>query len=241
MNRNLNRVFSIMRGVPFAPRGVKMNGFAIIASSAVAKPIFVSAATSADGATVTITFSKAMANPSGKHTQFTVTVAGSGDTVTAATLNATTTKIDLTLTTAVTSGQTVTVAYTAGTVASADGGVLASFTAQVVTNNAVVLYQKWTTYPDSPVLTTSYPYQFLWYESSYYWLAVTTTPFFQYGTKVHSGALTPCYRLNAGTWGYLFDVGIAGNITDISKVIQTNNNIFTDNTYTTVAYAKTTT
>jgi uncharacterized repeat protein (TIGR02059 family) len=98
-------------------------------------PTFLSAVTNTAGTIVTVAFSKAMADPSGKHAQFTVLVNGSANTVTAVALNADTTKIDLTLTTGVLNGQTVTVAYTQGDITSLDTGTLASFTAQSVTNN----------------------------------------------------------------------------------------------------------
>ena len=96
--------------------------------------LFVSAATNTAGTTVTITFDKDMANPSGKHASFAVND-GSANATTAAALNATTTKIDLTLTRTITAGRTVTTAYTMGTVQSADGAYLKTFTAQSTTNN----------------------------------------------------------------------------------------------------------
>ena len=82
-----------------------------------APPTVSSAATNASGTTVSITFNKAMASPAGDQSQFTVHVGAGTDTVTAAALHAgDSTTIDLTLTTAILHGQTVTVDYTAGTV-----------------------------------------------------------------------------------------------------------------------------
>ena len=78
-----------------------------------------------------------MADPSGKQGQFTVNCNGTALTVTAAPPDADTSKIDLTLGTAVAYGDTVTVSYTKGTVASSEGQLLNSFTAQTVTNHAV--------------------------------------------------------------------------------------------------------
>jgi uncharacterized repeat protein (TIGR02059 family) len=100
-------------------------------------PIFVSAATNAAGTVITITFNKAMANPSGKQASFTYKIGGvAAGSFSVAALNATTTKIDLTCSgTAIASGNSVTVSYTAGTVAASDGGVLATFTDQAVSNN----------------------------------------------------------------------------------------------------------
>jgi uncharacterized repeat protein (TIGR02059 family) len=90
---------------------------------------------------VSITFDKAMANPTGigAEAQFTVMVNDVADVVTAVQSTSTAEKIKLVLTTKVTSGQVVTVAYTKGTdaasqITSSDGGVLKTFTAQAVDN-----------------------------------------------------------------------------------------------------------
>ncbi|MBM3308510.1 MAG: InlB B-repeat-containing protein, partial [Candidatus Eisenbacteria bacterium] len=101
-----------------------------------APPTFSSATTNTAGSVITITFSKAMANPAGKHDQFTYQInGGATQAFSAAALNATTTKIDLTCAgTAIAAGNTVTVNYTAGTVVAADGGVLATFSGQAVSN-----------------------------------------------------------------------------------------------------------
>ncbi|WP_292423374.1 S-layer family protein, partial [Methanoregula sp.] len=100
-------------------------------------PTVTAAATNVTGSTITISFNKAMANPAGKQAQFSYTVNGVGSqTFGAAALNADTTKIDLTPSgQPIAPGDTVTVNYTLGTVVAADGGVLASFTGQAVTNN----------------------------------------------------------------------------------------------------------
>jgi hypothetical protein len=103
-----------------------------------AGPTFVSATTNTAGTVVTVTFSKIMADPAGDQSQFTVLLNGTADTVSAAALNGTNNKIDLTLTNPVYEGDTVTVAYTAGTVVAADTGVLATFGAQSVTNASTV-------------------------------------------------------------------------------------------------------
>ena len=98
-------------------------------------PLLASASTNADGTQIEVKFSKAMADPTGQQAQFTVNN-GTADPVTAAALKTgDNTVIGLTLTNAIQYGQTVTVAYAAGTVASADTGALATFTAQTVTNN----------------------------------------------------------------------------------------------------------
>jgi uncharacterized repeat protein (TIGR02059 family) len=100
-------------------------------------PVFVSAATDATGATIIITFSKSMANPSGKQAEFSYKVNGGPDqSFSPAALNTDNTRIDLTCSgTIIIYGDTVTVSYTKGTVLAADGGILESFTDQTVTNN----------------------------------------------------------------------------------------------------------
>jgi PGF-pre-PGF domain-containing protein len=104
-------------------------------ASTPAAPTFTSATTSTAGSTITITFNKAMANPAGKHGEFSYKVnGGTAQTFSAAALNADTTKIDLTTSgTPILPGYAITVSYTAGTVTAADTGVLASFADQSVT------------------------------------------------------------------------------------------------------------
>ncbi|MCX8129806.1 MAG: DUF1533 domain-containing protein [Clostridia bacterium] len=100
-------------------------------------PTVVSIATNEAGSVITIEFNKTMANPSGKHAQFGVLVDGTARTVSAAALNTDNKKIDLTLSTPVAVGNTITLSYTPGTVAAADGGALALFTGSSVTNSVV--------------------------------------------------------------------------------------------------------
>ncbi|MDD3652599.1 MAG: S-layer homology domain-containing protein [Desulfotomaculaceae bacterium] len=101
-------------------------------------PVYVSSEVTTKG-DVSITFSKEMADPSGKQAQFAVTVDGVENVVTAVQSTDTPGKIKLVLTTKVTAGQVVTVTYTKGVdnasrVKSSDGGVLDSFGPEVVTN-----------------------------------------------------------------------------------------------------------
>ena len=100
-------------------------------------PAFVSAETSTDGTEVRITFNKEMAYPYGKHRQFTVLVNGANNRVTGADLGSNDRTIYLYLRNVVLYGQTVTVAYSAGTVTAEDGNVLATFQAKSVKNTAV--------------------------------------------------------------------------------------------------------
>ena len=98
-----------------------------------APPTFMSATTSEDGRKVFVTFSKTMRETGLAAGDFIVT-SHAANTVTAIALNTNPTIVELTLTTPITHGQTVTVAYTAGTAQAADGGVLESFGEQSVTN-----------------------------------------------------------------------------------------------------------
>jgi len=106
--------------------------------SRTAPPTVTAASVNAAGTVLTLTFNKAMANPAGKHAQFAAND-GSARTFSAAALNADTTKIDLTISgSAIYIGATVTASYTVGTVVAGDGGVLATFSGQAVTNNSTV-------------------------------------------------------------------------------------------------------
>ncbi len=98
-------------------------------------PIFQSASTNENGTKAVLSFNKTMADPTGKHAQFSVVSGGNGNAVTAANLGTDTKTIELTLTTPIVYGQAVTVDYTPGTIAAADGGMLTAFANQEVTNN----------------------------------------------------------------------------------------------------------
>jgi autotransporter-associated beta strand protein len=99
-------------------------------------PTFVSATTNTAGTAINITFNKAMASPAGDQSQFTYSInGGAAQPFSAAALDSNTSLIDLTTSgTAIAYGNTITINYTAGTVKSADGGVLASFNNKAVTN-----------------------------------------------------------------------------------------------------------
>lgn len=101
------------------------------------QPSVNSAATNEAGKVITITFSKAMANPYGKHDQFSVTVGEAVYGFSSASLSTDATKINLTLEDGVfiKYNQEVTVSYKAGDVTAADGSLLSSFTNYPVDNN----------------------------------------------------------------------------------------------------------
>lgn len=98
-------------------------------------PTLTSAITNSDGTVITLTFNKAMANPIGKQAQFTLNVAGVDRVISSITLNATTTKIDLTISTPITGDQVVKLAYTRGNIIAVDKSVLANFSNYTVVNN----------------------------------------------------------------------------------------------------------
>lgn len=97
-------------------------------------PAFVSAETNTAGTKVLVTFNKDMADPDGKHRQFTVLVNGKTNNVQDLDLMRDARLVNLDLKDAVVYGQTVTVAYAAGSVTAADGSELADFGAKSVKN-----------------------------------------------------------------------------------------------------------
>ena len=98
-------------------------------------PELVSAASDSRGRTIILTFNKAMANPAGKHAQFSATVNSVARSFSAAALDADPVKINLTLTgPGLVDVQPVVVSYTPGDVAAADGSPLLAFAASVANN-----------------------------------------------------------------------------------------------------------
>jgi hypothetical protein len=115
--------------------GAALRHLKVPSSSASGVPVLVNAITSYDGTQVILTFSQPMATPPAAPAGFAVELNSAADVVTAVALGSNITQIILTLTTPTTVGtDTLTVAYTAGTVASAGGSAVASFTATGVTN-----------------------------------------------------------------------------------------------------------
>jgi uncharacterized repeat protein (TIGR02059 family) len=114
---------------------VKFKLLSLAGSDIYTAPALQNAVTNADGSKIILSFDKAMADPTGKHAQFSVVSGGNGNAVTAANLGTDTKTIELTLTTPIVYGQAVTVDYTPGTIAAADGGMLTAFANQEVTNN----------------------------------------------------------------------------------------------------------
>jgi len=104
-----------------------------------AAPVLQSAETTEDGETILLTFDKAMADPSGKHSQFTVMADEDSIPVEVVALDGLDdTRIQLTLGENLYEGQTVEVSYSAGDVQAADEGLLASFEDVAVENHSTV-------------------------------------------------------------------------------------------------------
>ncbi len=101
-------------------------------SQQIAAPCLVRAAANSDGTIITVSFSEAMDDPSGLHSQFSVRADNLNVVVLSAALNEDERKIDLALQEAVNKKQTVYVSYTAGGISSAAGGLLDSFADEAV-------------------------------------------------------------------------------------------------------------
>ncbi len=112
--------------------------------------------TSADGLHVYVACSKEISDPTGKHAQFAV----SGKTISSCSLLAGVGNqhiIDIVITSSLMVGDTATVSYTAGTVATPDGAALTSFTTQAIINNSTVV----------PFVPTDLPNLLRWYDGDH--------------------------------------------------------------------------
>lgn len=99
-------------------------------------PYFVSAATSVDGATIAMTCSEAISATNLAVTGLAVKVGGVDDVISAIALDSDNASIvNLTLATNIAYGETITLAYTPGTIKGVDGQKLQAFAATNVTNN----------------------------------------------------------------------------------------------------------
>lgn len=114
-------------------------------------------------------------------------------------------------------------------------------TSETTQTNSVSDYQPWENYPDSPVLTEDYPYQVVFDYAGGKRLWVTTEPFSLYSAnelRIKTFGATPniYYILNAGGW---LLIG-AYNVQTFTTLEETNNDIYTDTTLSSVYFAKTT-
>lgn len=100
-------------------------------------PALLNAVTNSLGTKITLSFNKAMQNPSGQQAAFAVNTGSSPlGTVSSCSLDSNTTQIDLTLNNAVLQGQSVGLNYNPGSIKSVDGGSLISLSGFSVVNNA---------------------------------------------------------------------------------------------------------
>ena len=194
-------------------------------------PTFVSAATSADGTKVTVTFSKAMAALPVAPAGFAVTVKGTDDSITAVALDADPSKIDLTLATPITSySDAVQVSYTAGTVQAADGGKLASFTAQGVTNNVPAPAPQ---FYNAEVTTQG--------DVSIYFVAVGTTTPIKMAIPDAAHMTAACAQFTVvvnGSPVLVTNITTTNTVGKIKFVLPNNSKILTKNNAVTIAYNK---
>lgn len=122
----------------FGSNGVKNTDVTISAPSAPQGPILVDKETTADGSKIMLTFNKAMAELSAAPAGFAVTVDGVDSVIQAVGLNTNPAIIEITLNEVVNCNDDLEISYIAGTVLAQDGGVLASFSKQMVSNKSTI-------------------------------------------------------------------------------------------------------
>lgn len=115
-------------------------------------PVFTSASTDTSGRKIYVTFDKdMMANPSGRHKQFIVTVDNVDYSALAVSNDNLGSTLELTLPFSISYGQSVKLSYTKGSIKALDTGVLENFELQEVTNNVPCTY----TVPEAPLNVTA--------------------------------------------------------------------------------------
>lgn len=103
----------------------------------IVSPALVSAALNALGTKIILTFDRTMSNPASYAADFTSTLQGVANVVTAAALGSNTKTIELTLTTTAVAEDVATVSIASGNITSVWGGVLPAVTNHAVTNPIV--------------------------------------------------------------------------------------------------------
>ena len=110
-------------------------------------------------------------------------------------------------------------------------------------------HQEWASYPQSPVLTLDFPYQsvcvtyFSLFHNYYTRLLVSENKLWCSGTVLWSRAPSKAYTLTDGAWvldDEETDPEQTLSITNLYSIEEANNDIFTDEEYTTVYFSKTT-
>lgn len=122
----------------FGSNGVKNTDVTISAPSAPQGPILVDKETTADGSKIMLTFNKAMAELPAAPAGFAVTVDGADSVIQAVGLNTNPAIIEITINEVVNCNDDLEISYIAGTVLAQDGGVLASFSKQIVSNKSTL-------------------------------------------------------------------------------------------------------
>ena len=162
--------------------------------------------------------------------------------VTAVRLDSDNRKIRLTLSTPASAGDTLSVAFTKGTVKSADGVALESFTDKAVLNSASNnANQIWSSFQKSPVDTSIYPYQCIGHLNSDHkdYLVASKYKLYDqpdgYLTNIRHQVVVYFYEL--GEWVIYDSTAMLQQFTELREA---NNDVYTDSTLATVKFAKTT-
>lgn len=127
--------------------------------------------------------------------------------------------------------ETETYAYSSGAVADA------------TTKETQILYQQWSNYPQSPVLTANYPHQCITSDGYYPFLCVTTGDFYKYSsTKLWANASGLYFDYSGGNWvPHSPSSFIAySNLANPTHLKESNVNVYNDSSLTTVYFYKTT-
>jgi hypothetical protein len=96
-------------------------------------------------------------------------------------------------------------------------------------------YQEWSGYPDSPVLTSEYPYQFIGDYGAPY-LITSTSKIYKDGTILRMTAANN-YIFIEGEWSL---TGTNYDHANVPTMLQANADVYADATLTTVWFTKTT-
>lgn len=182
-------------------------------------------------------------------TQTTSSIITTNITISSVALDTDNKKIVLSLASSIANGVTVKASYAGIDVATVEGGKMDSFTDLAVVNNVPFPYQKWTTYMDSPVSLTDYPYQYIGNYFGAIQLYVAKQPIYRINNGTNpanyrSAGNGKFYALVSSNWQWQQDFAPNTNMGSTyppnSYLLQANNPIYTDSTLTTVYFAKTT-
>lgn len=126
-----------------------------------------------------------------------------------------------------------------------DGAAVEAVRRYIQSQSTSPLYQKWNSYPDSPVLTSDYPYQCIGVVSGKISIIYTTQPIYYLDNdRIRTATANMYYRNLVGgvTWSNTVQsVGIVViNMRPLlSNILQANNPIYTDSSLTTVFFGAT--